>query len=148
MSDTMANANPYSDDLYNKELLRLAGQGDCRLDDADVSITHDNPLCGDRITIDLKFEGTQVKEVGYKARACALCKASAELIKELAPGTELSLLQEIHLKLKNQLKNNEPISPLQNWEKFNIFQPVTKIKNRHTCILLPFQALAKIERNS
>ncbi len=142
------NATMLDDDLYNKELLKLAGKGDCRLDHPDYSITHDNPLCGDRITIELEMEGNVIKNIGYKARACALCKASAQLIKELAPGHDLPYLQDFHGKLKTHMKENQSLKFSGNWKFFNVFQPVIKIKNRHTCVLLPFEALVKIERKN
>ncbi len=140
MSELMSD-----DDLYNKELLRLAAMGDCRLESPDHTIVHNNPLCGDRITIDLRIADNLISEVGYKAQSCALCKASAQLIKDLSIGRNLAELQEIHMTLKSQLKENSPISLPSNWESFHIFQPVAEIKNRHNCVLLPFQALAKIE---
>ncbi|KKJ77279.1 hypothetical protein WH95_09650 [Kiloniella litopenaei] len=133
------------EDLYNKELLRLASMGDCRLENPDHTIVHNNPLCGDRITLDLRIDDNLITEVGYKAQSCALCKASAQLIKDLSIGRNLVELQDIHMKLKSQLKENLPISLPNDWESFSIFQPVASIKNRHSCVLLPFQALAKIE---
>ncbi|KLN62558.1 hypothetical protein WH96_03530 [Kiloniella spongiae] len=133
------------EDLYNKELLRLAAMGDCRLEGFDHTITHDNPLCGDRITLDLRMDQKLIQTIGYKARSCALCKASTQLIKELSSGHDLIELQDIHNHLKLQLKENLPISLPNKWESFHIFQPVAAIKNRHSCVLLPFQALAKIE---
>lgn len=133
------------DNLYNKELLRLAAMGDCRLESPDHTIVHNNPLCGDRITLDLRIADNLISEVGYKAQSCALCKASAQLIKDLSIGRNLAELQEIHMKLKSQLKEKSAISLPNDWESFHIFQPVAEIKNRHSCVLLPFQALAKIE---
>ncbi|WP_120498491.1 iron-sulfur cluster assembly scaffold protein [Kiloniella sp. EL199] len=133
------------EDLYNKELLRLAAMSDCRLNNPDYTIVHDNPLCGDRITLDMMMNDDLILEIGYKAQSCALCKASAQLIKELSSGRNLLELQEIHHLLRTQLKENLPISLPNNWESFHIFQPVATIKNRHNCVLLPFQALAKIE---
>ncbi len=133
------------DDLYNKELLRLAAMGDCRLASPHHTIVHNNPLCGDRITLDLAMHDNLISEIGYKAQSCALCKASAQLIKELSHGRDLTELERIHQQLKLQLKENLPISLPSEWESFHIFQPVAAIKNRHSCVLLPFQALAKIE---
>ncbi|WP_085906557.1 iron-sulfur cluster assembly scaffold protein [Kiloniella majae] len=133
------------DDLYNKELLRLAAMGDCRLENPHHTIVHNNPLCGDRITLDLAMHDNLISEIGYKAQSCALCKASAQLIKELSSGRDPVELQEIHHLLKSQLKENLPISLPNKWKSFHIFQPVATIKNRHSCVLLPFQALAKIE---
>ncbi|MFD2204654.1 iron-sulfur cluster assembly scaffold protein [Kiloniella antarctica] len=140
------NQSSDSDDLYNKELLKLANKGDCSLEQPDISITHDNPLCGDRITIDLVMEKDVIKSIGYKARSCALCKASAQLLKEIAPGHNLDYLQKFYGELKIHLKENRPLNFPNDWKSYGIFQPVGTIKNRHTCVLLPFEALVKIER--
>ena len=46
----------------------------------------DNPLCGDRVTLDLNLADGRVREVGHKVRGCLLCQAAAAAIGERAPG--------------------------------------------------------------
>ncbi|WP_020590683.1 iron-sulfur cluster assembly scaffold protein [Kiloniella laminariae] len=136
------------DALYNKAILKLASAGDSSLANPDVSILHDNPLCGDRITIDLTLNQRTITAIGYKARACALCKASAELLHSYAVGEELDAVTNLHLQLKMQLKEQVALVLPAPWEAFSLFQPAVPIKNRHSCILLPFQAIEKIERKN
>ena len=52
-----------NDALYQAEILRLAkdGRGNQRLEDADGSARVDNPLCGDRVTVDLKLPVREFK---------------------------------------------------------------------------------------
>ncbi|MBI4316368.1 MAG: iron-sulfur cluster assembly scaffold protein, partial [Chloroflexi bacterium] len=48
------------------------------LDPADISYEDDNPLCGDRIRIDLRLDENQrVKEVAFSGHGCAISQASA-----------------------------------------------------------------------
>lgn len=54
-----------------------------------------NPLCGDRINIELRIAGDVVLEAGFTANACAICVASASILTELlrnAPLDEVATL--------------------------------------------------------
>lgn len=131
------------DELYNKEVLRLAAMPDVPLEVPDIEAHLDNPLCGDRIWISLKLDGDTITDAGYKAQACALCKASARLLYDLAPGQKIRDLERFTDQLSQLLKENIPIAKNNRWQGFNIFLPVSPVKSRHTCVLLPFQALMK-----
>lgn len=58
------------------------------LDAPDVSNEQFNPLCGDRIRIELKLEQSSVTEARFKGDACAICTAAASLLTELARGKD------------------------------------------------------------
>ena len=45
-----------------------------------------NPLCGDRITMQLTLEDGVVKEVGFTGRGCAISQASASLLTDEVKG--------------------------------------------------------------
>ena len=71
-----------SEALYHAALVDRArtafGKG--RLPDADASATVDNPLCGDRVTLDLKITDGKITAIGHDVRGCLLCEASAATI--------------------------------------------------------------------
>ena len=46
----------------------------------------DNPLCGDRITLELKVDGGVIKEVGFQGSGCAISQASASLMTSAVLG--------------------------------------------------------------
>ena len=46
----------------------------------------DNPLCGDRIRLQLQVEDARVIRAGFTANACALCTASASLLTDRLHG--------------------------------------------------------------
>lgn len=60
------------------------------LDDPDISNEQFNPLCGDRIRIELKLDGTVVKEARFKGDGCAISTAAASLLTELLIGATLA----------------------------------------------------------
>lgn len=130
------------EDVYQTDLLRLAAQarGAGRLADADATATVDNPLCGDRITIDLKIENGRVQAVGYEVKACVLCQASATVIGRHAPGKSAEELRSTGADVLAMLKGKGD-TPEGEWADYAAFEPVRKAKSRHDCVMLPFMAL-------
>ena len=45
-----------------------------------------NPLCGDRVRVSLRLEGSAVTAVRFMGDACAICLAAADVVAELAEG--------------------------------------------------------------
>ena len=58
----------------------------------DISHESFNPLCGDRIRIEVKLNGTIVEEARFKGDACAISTAAASLLTELILGAEIEEL--------------------------------------------------------
>lgn len=59
------------------------------LDAPDVSYENFNPLCGDRIRIELKLDHTIVEDVRFKGDGCAISTAAASLLTELVNGKDV-----------------------------------------------------------
>jgi nitrogen fixation NifU-like protein len=93
------------------------------LDAADISNEQFNPLCGDRIRLELKLEKAKVAEARFKGDACAICTAAASLLTELVVGEHVNELANI--------PDAQLISALE-----SDIQPA-----RLQCALLPLQAL-------
>ena len=45
-----------------------------------------NPLCGDRVRIQLEIVSGTIKDAAFSANACAICTASASLLTERVTG--------------------------------------------------------------
>jgi len=45
-----------------------------------------NPMCGDRVRIELELTGTAIASAAFTANACALCTASASLLTDRLSG--------------------------------------------------------------
>jgi nitrogen fixation NifU-like protein len=52
----------------------------------DVTREGVNPLCGDRIRIELALRGSRISEAGFTANACAISVAAASLLTERVRG--------------------------------------------------------------
>jgi nitrogen fixation NifU-like protein len=128
-----------SDDLYQKAIVEAAVRGarDTRLGPPAASATTDNPLCGDRVTFDVRMLDGRLAEVGYRTRGCKLCEAATALLAEAAPGRDRAAVAAARAAAKAMLEG-DAAPP---WESFAAFTPVRRHKSRHACVLLPFDAL-------
>ena len=131
-----------SDELYQKELLRLAAEatGAGRLAGAAASATVHNPLCGDRVTMDVRVEHGRLDAVGYEVKACLLCQAAASIVGRSAPGKSLGDIAATAQAVEAFIKFGTELPP-QSWPGLDRFAPVRPHKSRHRCVLLPFEAL-------
>jgi nitrogen fixation NifU-like protein len=134
-----------SEELYQAALVARAhaGRGRGRLAAPDRSITLDNPLCGDRVTLDLRLANGQIAAVGHLVRGCLLCEAAAETIAAQAPGKTRAELAKATAAVTAILKEGAN-APAGEWSSLAIFAPVHRVKSRQDCVLLPFEALGKV----
>jgi nitrogen fixation protein NifU and related proteins len=56
------------------------------LEDANAQHEGANPLCGDRITMQLRLSGGKIAAVGFTGRGCAISQASASLLTDEIKG--------------------------------------------------------------
>ncbi|MDA5193657.1 iron-sulfur cluster assembly scaffold protein [Govanella unica] len=131
------------DPLYQTEILRLAAtaHGAGRLEAPDASADIRNPLCGDRITLDLRIKNGVITEVGHKTRACVLCQASASLLAETLPGLEPAACHATEEAIRAFLSGGPETALPAAFTRFSVFAPVQPHAARQKCVLLPFEAL-------
>ncbi|NQW08276.1 MAG: iron-sulfur cluster assembly scaffold protein [Alphaproteobacteria bacterium] len=131
--------------LYQDAILVLAKQSRAvsRLENPTVSARIDNPVCGDRVTIDLALKGDTVVAVGAKVQGCALCQAAAAVIAEAAVGKPAAALETVAAAMSAYLAGDSDELP---WAQLGVFAPVRPMKSRRDCVLLPFKAAAKALR--
>lgn len=54
-----------------------------------------NPLCGDRVRIELRVEGGMVVDAKFSANACAICVASADVLTGLVQNAPLDEVETL-----------------------------------------------------
>lgn len=132
-----------SEALYHAALVERArtafGKG--RLPEAGASATVDNPLCGDRVTLDLALKDGRVDQVGHQVRGCLLCEAAAATIAEYCRGSDQAELDAIGAAARTLMADGGALGP--RWQCLEIFRPVHQAKSRRECVLLPFEALKR-----
>lgn len=89
----------------------------------DITYEGFNPLCGDRIRIELKLSGDRIHAARFQGDGCAISLAAASMLTEMIVGAELASVEVISgEQLLSSLKSN-----IQ----------ATRVK----CALLPLEAL-------
>jgi len=86
------------DDLYREQIIDRYKNPLMRgeLDPHDYSYEDDNPLCGDRIRIDLRVDGQGlITEAAFSGTGCAISQASADLLVESVVGKSLDEVKSL-----------------------------------------------------
>ena len=128
--------------LYDDAILALAKarHGHGRLAEPAASVTCDNPLCGDRVTVDLRLAGDRIAAFGQITRGCVLTQAAASLLGRRLADLAVDELDRASRDVRALLAG-ETVDPL--WPELALFTPVQAVKSRHECVLLPFDAAAE-----
>lgn len=83
--------------IYQEELLdhyeNPSNYGE--LPNPDISHEEDNPLCGDRIRIDLIVEDDTITEVRFSGHGCTISQAAASMLTEEIEGKTLAEVKQI-----------------------------------------------------
>jgi len=66
-----------------------------RADKPDSEAHDSNPLCGDEISMSMKFASGKVSEIKFEGSACAICLASASMLTEEVKGAKLDTAREM-----------------------------------------------------
>jgi nitrogen fixation NifU-like protein len=107
-----------------------------------ISWTHEheqfNPLCGDHVRLMLEIDGDAVVDAAFEGDSCAICKASASLLCELAPGQTGQALLERRQWLESALAGDEQPDDDQ---PLRALLGVRAYPSRVECALLPWKAL-------
>jgi len=131
-----------SDQLYQERIVALAKakNGAGKLASPTRSARRDNPLCGDRVTIDVRLDDKgHIAEIAHQVRGCLLCQASASALSSIAVGRDKAGIAAIRHDAEKAIGREDGEAA----EPFAAFAPVKSHKSRQECVLLPFEALAE-----
>src|SRR5512139_153106 len=93
------------------------------MENPSISQEGTNPLCGDRLRVELRLEGEVIREARFTANACAVCVAAASVLTDLVRD-----------------------APLDDVESFSTDELLRLLdaqlpKSRHGCVSLPLTVL-------
>ena len=101
-----------------------------------------NPLCGDQLTVYLKVEDDQVKDVAFEGSGCAISKASASMMTQAVKGKSRQdaeeLFKEFHSLVIGELDEENDENHLGH---LKIFAGVRDFPVRVKCATLPWHTL-------
>ena len=87
------------DQLYREVILDhyKNPRGHGVLEGADAQAEGENPLCGDEVTISVRFaaDGETIDEIGFEGRGCAISQAATSMLTEMVRGRKASEVAEL-----------------------------------------------------
>ena len=99
-------------EIYQERILQLARS--IKLSKPIANPTHraekNNPICGDKVIIEVTIKDNFISDIHLIVRGCALCEAGAGVWKETAIGKSSNELYLLKDELNNYLKHEENIS--------------------------------------
>jgi len=112
-----------------------------RLTDPSHSADGHNPLCGDRIHLDVKVDGGVIREIGFEGSGCAISTASASLMTSSVVGKTTAeaerLFDAFHAMVTDPAGPVDPTS----LGKLAVFAGVRGFPARVKCANLPWHTL-------
>ena len=134
--------------IYHKKILELASinRKSFEINDFNFSKEVKNPLCGDLVEVRINIINNRIKNLSAKVKGCALCEASAGLVVNHFSNKNLPI-NDFMEHFNKWLNNNHENYPDELPEDLKIFSPIQDIKNRHTCVKMPFEAFFKSIKN-
>jgi nitrogen fixation NifU-like protein len=110
----------------------------------DIQPTHQhedyNPLCGDRILLQLRIKSGKVEAAAFDGEACAICLASASLLCKNIPGHPTTHLQRLYEELCEALAGQQESIDI---EALYPLLGVRPYPSRIRCATLPWSAACK-----
>lgn len=133
-----------SENIYHEQIIEWSKKTDHsnKLEHPDCSATVSNPLCGDRVLLELELDGDVIRSMSCSIKGCILCKASGAILAQGARGMRLDELKDVRSKLDRAFKSTED-DPGAFPEAYRMFIPVRSHKSRHSCVLLPLEAVVQ-----
>ena len=130
-------------DLYSKRILALAASIELtkRLENPQSTVNKRSPMCGSMVTIDICINENKIVDYGHEVKACALGQAAASVISKSIIGSDIEKILNARVELIDMLTKDGP-PPNKPFDELEVLQPAKDFKNRHSSILLTFDAIA------
>jgi len=113
-----------------------------RMDPFDASAEGNNPLCGDKVELRLRYapDGS-VAAAAFEARGCAISVASADLMAETISGRTPDALRQLAAEFETLARTGHSTSPDPALQTLAPLSGVSEYRSRVKCATLPWTAL-------
>lgn len=112
------------------------------LPEATVHVHGDNPMCGDEISVHLKFgPDDKVEGISFTGNGCSICMASASLMTLKVKKKTRAEAEELMHNFQDLLTSEEERAPSAKLGDLGLFIGVRKFPLRVKCATLAWHAL-------
>ena len=131
------------DELYRDVILRhyRASGGRAGVQDPDVEYDEYNPICGDRVVLQLRVVEGRIEKAGFKGEGCSITQASASMMADALEGLTLEEAEELARNFRASLTGDGATESRSDLGDLEALQAVRKFPVRIKCALLGWSAL-------
>ena len=137
-SDRSAQISALYQEMILDHYRRPRNKGE--IENPDETIVMKNPLCGDEITIQLKYDGDEVSDVGFVGRGCSISQASASMMTQLVKGKKVDEIESLRGQFRNMVMGGDNVDE-KSLGSLRALSGVAKFPARVKCALLAWNAL-------
>ncbi|UCE02869.1 MAG: SUF system NifU family Fe-S cluster assembly protein [Candidatus Latescibacterota bacterium] len=110
------------------------------MDEASHQSVGFNPLCGDKLTLFLRYEDDVVQDVSFQGSGCAISTASASLLTDAIKGKSRAEVEELIAAFLDMLTAESPPDP-ERLGKLAVLSGVRDFPVRVKCATLSWRTL-------
>ena len=134
------------DDVYQELLLDHYKSPRCKgvLLNPDRTIDLHNPLCGDQISLAVKFQGETISEIAYTGHGCSISQATASMMSELLLGKTKDNARRLSGLFRQMIKSEASGDQLNDLGDALALEGVKKHSARIKCALLAWDCIDRV----
>ncbi len=131
------------DDVYQELLLDHYKSPRCKgvLLNPDRVVDLHNPLCGDQISLNVKFAGDSISEIAFTGHGCSISQATASIMSELVRGKSKEEVKRLSLLFRKMIKSEVAGDALDPLGDALALEGVKKHSARIKCALLAWDCI-------
>jgi nitrogen fixation NifU-like protein len=101
-----------------------------------------NPLCGDRVTVEVDVEGDVIRDIAFQGSGCAISKAAASMMTADLKGKKVAEAEAIFNRFHAMLTESRPgDETAEGLGKLAVFAGVREFPIRVKCATLPWHTM-------
>jgi nitrogen fixation NifU-like protein len=112
-----------------------------KLDGANRQGVGYNPLCGDKMTVYLKYDGDLVKDISFLGSGCAISKASGSMMTISVKGKTRAEVEHLFDQFHKMVTGKLEPSVISDMGKLKVFAGVSEFPARVKCAALAWHTL-------
>ena len=131
------------DDLYRENILEHYKHPRNRgtLERPDITYEDANPLCGDRIRMDLQVKDGRIEQIRFSGVGCSISQAAASMMTQVVKDKRLVEALALADRMSAMMHGDESASKDKTLGDLRALAGVAKFPIRVKCALLPWNAL-------
>jgi nitrogen fixation NifU-like protein len=107
----------------------------------DKKIDLHNPLCGDQISLTVKFSGDAISEIAFTGHGCSISQATASIMAELLRDKSKAEASRLSKLFRSMIKSEESGSVLEDLGDALALEGVKRHSARIKCALLAWDCI-------